>query len=287
MNMFRHGKGRTRYNVMLFLSLIPMPMLYLLSKVLYVILFYVVAYRKSVVIQNVSRSFPEKRYDEVNAIVKDFYHSLCDNMVETLKSASIMPELQKKKVMLSGFEPVMEQIKQGKHVIAAVGHCGNWEMLNIIPALFDVDMYAAYKPIAVKSLDRMFIKIRSRFGMKLLPYKTVARHFMSNKTPSLYFLLADQCPKQVSETFRFNFLNQDTGVFQGVEKLACKVNACVVYLNTVRVSRGLYKIECREITTNSHSTAEREITGKYIRLLEDNILENPGGWLWSHKRWKR
>jgi KDO2-lipid IV(A) lauroyltransferase len=264
-----------------------MSFLYGLSKITYLFLFHLFAYRKPVVIQNISRSFPEKQYWEVDATVKDFYHSFCDNLAEIVKSASIPALRQKEKVRLIGFELVTNQIKQGKHVIASMGHCGNWEILNILPSLFDTDMYAVYKPLSVKCVDRLFLKIRSRFGMNLIPDKSVARHLMSNRIPSLYFFLADQCPAVVNQTYRFDFLHQKTSVFPGVEKLAGKTGACVVYLHNVRISRGLYRIECREITADSRSVDATEITRRYVRLLEQNIRENPGGWLWSHKRWKR
>ncbi|MDR1602504.1 MAG: lysophospholipid acyltransferase family protein [Tannerella sp.] len=272
---------------MYLLSLLPMSFLYGLSGLMYLFIFHLFAYRKTVVIQNISRSFPEKQYGEVESIMKTFYRTFCDNLMEIVKSVSIPEPLQKAKVELTGFELATNQIKQGKHVIASMGHCGNWEILNILPFLFDTGVYAAYKPLSVKCVDRLFLKIRSRFGLKLIPNKSVARHFMSNRNPSLYLFLADQCPATVNNTYRLDFLHQKTSVFPGVEKLARKANACVVYLHTVRISRGRYRVECREITTDSQSTAETEITRRYIRLLEQNIRENPGGWLWSHKRWKR
>jgi KDO2-lipid IV(A) lauroyltransferase len=254
---------------------------------MYLLLFRLFAYRKAVVIQNISRSFPEKRYREVEAVMKTFYRSFCDNLVEIVKSVSIPVLRQKGKIELTGFGVIANQIKQGKHVIACMGHCGNWEILNVLPSLFDAEMYAVYKPLSSKCVDRLFLKIRSRFGMNLITDKSVARHFLSNRNPSLYFFLADQCPAIVNKAYRFDFLHQKTSVFPGVEKLARKTNACVVYLHIVRTSRGLYRIECKKIATDSQSTGETGIARGYIRLLERNIRESPGGWLWSHKRWKR
>jgi KDO2-lipid IV(A) lauroyltransferase len=264
-----------------------MSFLYGLSKLVYLFLFHLFAYRKTVVIQNLSRSFPEKKYVEIELTAKAFYHSFCDNLAEIVKSVSIPVSQQKEKVKLVGFEKITNQLKQGKHVIASMGHCGNWEMLNVLPSLFEADIYAVYKPLSAECVDRLFLKIRSRFGMNLIPDKSVARHIMSNRNPALYLFLADQCPLTVNETFRFDFLHQKTSVFSGVEKLARKANACVVYLHTIRISRGLYRIECKEITTDSRLTGETDITRRYVHLLEQNIREHPGEWLWSHKRWKR
>lgn len=269
------------------LSLLPMSVLYGFSRLIYFFLFYLFAYRKLVVIQNISRSFPEKKYKAVDATVRAFYRSFCDILVEILKSVSISELRQKTKVKLIGFELITNQIQQGKHVIASMGHCGNWEILNILPSLSDTKIYAVYKPLSVKSVDRLFLKIRSRFGMNLIPDKLVARHFMSNRNPSVYLFLADQCPAIINPAYRFDFLCQPTNVFTGVEKLARKADACVIYLHIARLSRGLYQLECKEIASDSQATEETEIARRYIQLLEQNIREHPCEWLWSHKRWKR
>jgi KDO2-lipid IV(A) lauroyltransferase len=248
----------------------------------------VFSYRKSVVVQNISRSFPEKKYSETGVIIRGFYRSFCDNIVEILKLISISARQQKKKIVLLGFEMIEEQIKQGKHVIASMGHCGNWEIQNILPRMLNVNVNAVYMPLRIKCIDRLLLKIRSRFGIHLIPNRSIVRHFISNKeNPSLYFFLADQCPLIVDEAYRFDFLHQKTSVFSGVEKLACMTDSSVVYIHIVNISRGVYRIECKEICFNSKCSEKTEIARKYIRLLEQNIMENPSSWLWSHKRWKR
>ncbi|MDR1272964.1 MAG: lysophospholipid acyltransferase family protein [Odoribacteraceae bacterium] len=269
-------------------SLLPMFLLYRFSGLLYWFIFHVLSYRKSVVMQNLARAFPDKRYNEIAAIMRDFYRSFCDNLVEILKSASIPARQQEKKVVLVGAEIVENHLRQGKHVIASMGHCGNWEILNVLPVMLDVHVNTVYKPLSSRSLDRLFLKTRSRFGMNMIPHKAIVRHFITNKeNPSMYLFLADQCPKISTVHYQFTFLHQKTTVFAGVEKLACMTNAVVIYLHVVKISRGRYRVECKEICTDPEKSKATEITGAYVRLLEQNIEEYPGGWLWSHKRWKR
>jgi KDO2-lipid IV(A) lauroyltransferase len=275
------------YLIVYLFSLLPMPLLYGFSYVIYLLVFHLFSYRKMVVIQNISRSFPEKKYEEIKGIVTGFYRSFCDTMAEILKSVSASSKQQKEKIELINFELIMNQIKQGKQVIASMGHCGNWEILNIIPLMLGIKAYAVYKPLSAKYMDCLFLKIRSHFGMNMITDKSVVKYLITNETPSLYFILADQCPVNTDETSGFRLLHQPACVFRGVEKLARKTNASVFYLHVIKISRGRYRVECKEISIDSHSTGEKEITQSYIRLLEQNIQENPSGWLWSHKRWKR
>lgn len=238
--------------------------------------------------QNLSRSFPDKNYQEIERTMKSFYYSFSDNLVEILKSTSISPNKQAEKIKLKNFDIIDKQISQGKSIIVCLGHCGNWEILNILPHLIGHNCYAIYKPLKIEVINKLFLKIRSRFGMQLIPTKSIVRHFISHKhNPSVYFFLADQCPKSTKGNYRFNFLHQQTNTFYGVERLAQSSNSAVVYIHITKTSRGVYQVECRDICTDSTYTAKKEITQKYIHFLEENIYQQPSGWLWTHKRWKR
>ncbi|MDR0766020.1 MAG: lysophospholipid acyltransferase family protein [Odoribacteraceae bacterium] len=269
-------------------SLLPMGLLYKFAGLLYLFACHVFAYRKSVVIQNLSRSFPGKKYDEIAAIARDFYRFSCDSFVEVIKSLGITARRQREKIEVVGSEIIEKHLGEGRHVIASMGHCGNWELLNALPLFLTASVNTVYKPLSSGVLDRLFLEIRSRFGMNMIPRNAIARHLISNRgTPSVYLFLADQCPRVVSGTSRFRFLHQETSVFPGVEKLARATGSAVVYLHVVRISRGKYRFTCKEICGDPARAMPSEITATYLRLLEQNIEESPAGWLWSHKRWKR
>lgn len=276
------------YGTAYMISLLPMRMLYGLSNIVYMVIVHVVPYRKRIVIQNLSRSFPEMNYKAIENTMSAFYRSFTDNFAEILKAISIPFLQQANKLTLINFDVVTEQIKQGKSVIASMGHCGNWEIMNVLPGILQVNSYAVYQPLKAKIVDRLFLTLRSRFGMRLIPATSVARHFLSKKDhPSLYLFLADQCPKSVDDKYRFDFLHQQTSTFPGIEKLAQATGAVVVYMHVLRTARGSYSAECKIISTDSVLIKETEITQNYIHHLERNIQEQPSSWLWTHKRWKR
>lgn len=270
------------------ISLLPMTLLYAMASLTFFVAYYAVGYRKEVVIQNISRSFPDKRYGEILAIVKKFYACFVSYFAEMIKSVSAPAEVLDKKITFENLELIDQNINSGRNVIACLGHCGNWEMLNFMPYKMRHEMYAVYKPLGSVTMNRLMIKLRSRFGMKLIPDRAVARHILSeNSRPSVYLFLADQCPRIKDEKYRFTLLNQETYVFSGMEKLARKGRTAVIYLHITQLSKGNYKIVCVPICSNAEFTADGEITQKYIDLLTENIKEEPYGWLWTHKRWKR
>lgn len=265
-----------------------MAVLYRFSAILSFIMVHIFPYRKEVVIQNLSRSFPEKNYEEIDRTMREFYRSFTDNIAEILKTFSISAEKQKKKVSITGMDLIREQLSKNKHVIVSTGHCANWELLTVLSLYGSGNMYAAYKPLKNKVMDKLFLTLRSRFGMKLVPSKSIARHILSNKNnPSIYFFIADQCPKQVEEKYRVTLLNQPTSMYTGVEKLARSIDAAVMYMHVVRSGRGLYNVTYKPVCLNAKMSNETDIIKRYAMLLEQNIREKPNDWLWSHKRWKR
>lgn len=185
-------------------------------------------------------------------------------------------------------ELVDRHISAGRNVIACLGHCGNWEMLNFMPYKLRHDMYAVYKPLQSAIINTLMIKIRSRFGMKLIPDKSVIRHILTQKSsPAIYLFLADQCPPTKEDKYKFELLNQETYVFSGMEKLARISQSAVIYLHITQLLKGNYKITCIPVCSEAGSMNEGEITQNYVDLLTENIKEEPYGWLWTHKRWKR
>lgn len=268
------------------IGLLPMALLYRLSGLFYFFVYRVFSYRESVVIQNLSRAFPDKRYGEIAAIARGFYRFYCDTFAEIIKSLAISPRRQREKIEVIDGALIARHLAEGRHVIASMGHCGNWELLNALPFFLPARVYTVYKPLSSRALDRLFLHIRSRFGMQMIPHNAIARHLISNRgTPSVYLFLADQCPRVASA--RLTFLHQDTAVFPGVEKLSRATGSAVVYLHVVKTSRGRYRFTCKEVCGDPSSMLPSEITASYFRLLEQNIEECPTSWLWSHKRWKR
>ncbi|MGN7785841.1 lysophospholipid acyltransferase family protein [Niabella sp. 22666] len=276
------------YTALYVVSLLPMTFLYRAGSVAFLIVYYGVRYRRAVVLLNIARSFPEKRYDEINNISKKFYRTVVSNIADTIKAISVSPKILNEKIEFSGLELLDNAIVSGRNVIACLGHCSNWEMLHFMSYKMKHGIYAVYKPLSSGVINRLMIKLRTRFGMKVITDKSIARHIRSDSSsPAVYLFLADQCPMTNDENFKYRFLNQDTYFFPGMEKLARRSNAVVVYLHIKQTSAGRYKVTFRAISTEADVETEGVITRKYVNLLEQNINEQPSSWLWSHKRWKR
>ena len=99
--------------------------------------------------------------------------------------------------------------------------------------------------------------------------------------------IADQVPHWNNIHYWTNFLNHDTPVLTGTEKIAKKANFAVYYLDIQRVKRGYYKGEFKLLTDKPKEYKDFDITEMYFRELEKTIQRQPAYWLWTHNRWKR
>lgn len=271
------------------LSWLPMPLLYLKSSAFYIIVYYIIGYRKKVVYDNLKNSFPEKTEDELRNIMKDFYKHFCDIIFETIKNASISKAFLKNHCQ---FTPQAQAIfneysvKQ-QSIVAVLGHCGNWEWNALAyQVYFKQPLLGVYHPLSNKAIDAFLLKWRGKFGSKIIPLKAFYPFLINHKTEAYTIgLIADQSPPPES-AYWSNFLNQDTAVFNGPEKIARKFNYPMVYIHVIKEGRGKYQLDVIKITDNPNQFKDGELSEKHLRLLEDNIRQQPFIWLWSHKRWK-
>lgn len=276
------------YLVIIPISLLPFPILYLLSDFLYVLFYYVVGYRKKVILGNIQRSFPNKSHEEHIRICKDFYKHFCDLILESIKTFTISNAQVQKRVICKNPEALNKYFDQNRSVIIAGGHFNNWEIFAVaVDSQIKHKAVGIYKPLTNKYFDGILRKTRSKYGLRMISTKIVKQFFEEEKsTPTATIFAIDQSPSNPHKAYWTTFLNQDTAVLFGAEKYAKDYNQVVVYGRINKEKRGHYSYEVFEITTNPKETAKGEITEKFTRMLEKDINENPQYWLWSHKRWK-
>jgi len=272
------------------ISRLPFRQLYMFSGMVRILLQYVIRYRRNIIINNLSRSFPEKSKAEINNIVNRYYRNLADIIVEVVKLQRISPEDLKERFTFNGFEHLNHAFGNGRSVILAIGHCGNWEWMGaIFGILSPVRGFGVVKPLADKNFHKYMESLRHRFNPGgTIPFQHTYRAFIRNKKEmvSLNAIAADQTPTRSEINYWTTFLNQDTPFYIGVEKLARSLDFSVVFIDIRRTGRGRYTGDIQLITHDPMQTSDLEITEKYIRMLEDSIRRQPDNWLWSHRRWK-
>jgi KDO2-lipid IV(A) lauroyltransferase len=270
------------------LKITPFFLLYGFSFIMYFFMYHVFRYRRTVVYGNLRKSFPEKSEPEIREISKRFYKHLGEIFVEGVKGYSMSEKSFKKRYRIIGAEIAKKYLDQERTVIALASHYGNWEWgIETVAKFFNHKVIALYKPINNKYIDTYLKEKRIKGGMYLVPmYETRLTFEEAKDNPALIIMAADQSPLNLKKTVWVNFFNQDTPCNYGPEYYSVHYNLPLVYFDVQKVKKGYYTLTIREMMENPSGTEPGEVTGLYMRTLENIITEKPEYWLWSHKRWK-
>lgn len=277
-------------------ALLPFWLLYRLADATYILLYYVIRYRRKVVEANLVESFPEKTKSELRDIERRFYRNFADYIFETIKLLHISDAEMSRRMEFDNLEVIDRYTAEGRSVAVYFSHCGNWEWapsVTLHTAMRPgkgIVFGQVYRPLRDKWTDAFMLRLRSRFGSLSFPKNTVFRDIIREcrKTglPAVVGFMSDQHPSHGDIIHVVNFLNHPTAFITGTETLARKLDMGVVYWDMYKTSRGHYKIVTRDITANITDTPQYGVTDKYAELLETTIRRDPAIWLWTHKRWK-
>lgn len=280
------------YGFFYMLSLLPMWVLYRLADVGYLLIYYVLKYRRGIVRQNLVSSFPEKTNSEIVNIEKQFYRWFADYFLESIKLLSISRKQLAKRLTIINADLIENDFKEGTHVAAILGHYCNWEWLSAVTIGLPNNRVVAlvYKPIKNKMINHLFYCLRSSQGGVPVAKNDILRALVKYKkqqTMTLFGYIADQSPRWQNIHLWLPFLNHQTPVFTGSERIMRKMNNAVYYAEMSRPKRGYYTCTFRLITKEPNSLPENDITRRFFEMLEVSIKAQPHLYLWTHNRWKR
>ncbi|WP_455079274.1 lysophospholipid acyltransferase family protein [Prevotella melaninogenica] len=274
------------------MSLLPMSLLYVFSDCLYLLVGKVVKYRHKVIWKNLKDSFPEKDEAELQRIERGFYHYFCDYLVETIKLLNMSKRELRQRMVFTGIEEMNELLEKGVSCAVYLGHYGNWELITSLPLWVSekAQCCQVYHPLNNERFDKLFKSVREKHHALCIPMAETLRQVVSyrqKKQPIVIGYIADQAPFWNNIHHWVDFLNHDTPVLTGSERIIKKTGQAVFYGDVSRVRRGYYQCDFKLITTEPAKYMDWEITDKYFQLLEETIRRQPELYLWSHKRWKR
>lgn len=275
-------------NLLNTISRLSWGMIYKLSDIFRFLIFDIGQYRKEVIIANLKNSFPDYSPEKINGIARKYYRNFTDIIFETIKLKSISKQELAERFVVE--RPLLDHYcSRNKTVIVVAGHLGNWEMLNLhASALLPYQLVIVYHELASDSFEYWFHNVRTRFGTEMVPMKdAISKALEPRDKPTIFILINDQSPVP-EKAYWTTFLHQDTGIFRGVEPVARRLNAPVLYMGILKneSKRGHYHAYFRLITESPKQEPANSILQSQVEHLQEDIITQPDNWLWSHRRWK-
>lgn len=291
--------------IMVLLSMLPLKFHYFMGDVLSWLAKNVLHYRNDVILVNLSRSFPHLKSWEIRRIRNDFYRHFGEIVVEAIWFAGSSYERLRKNgiVTVMNSKEVSEIFDSTPSMTVLSTHCGNWEIMGGLLGYRTADggrlsvpeeaISVVYKKLTSEVSDRVFALNRiaplEKVGTECeVESHNILRYTIKHKDERrMYIYPTDQAPYKGSGRFPIGlFMSQETTAMMGSVGVACKMAHSVMYMKMKRVERGRYEMSFIPICLDASKMSPEDIMRKYYDLLEEEIRETPGNWLWSHNRWK-
>ncbi len=278
------------YGICYPLALLPLCLLYGLAGLLYLLIYYVVRYRRGVVDQNLRGSFPELSSRSLRRLRNQYYWHLAQIVVEMIKMLTLPRRVLRKRYYCANPELVNRYYAEGRSVILMSSHYNNWEwMILALDEMFSHHGIGVGKPNSNKAFEKVINRARTRYGTEVVFADTVREtfaHYEEQHIPVAYMMLSDQSPNNKKSCYVTNFLHRKTGMIYGAEHFGRKYDIPVLYYKVVKERLGRYCVQVEVIAEHPAELPDYAVTQRYTELLESTIRENPPYWLWSHRRWK-
>lgn len=280
--------GITWISVRLF-SLLPFFILNGIGWVIYFLLDKIVHYRQGIILKNLRNAFPDKSEEELFKIKTGFYRYFSRLIIENIKMFNLPLEKLEKRINCINPAELKRLFNNGKSIAVIAAHYGNWEWLLGLRKDVPHHTLGIYKELNNRYFNDFFTHHRSAYGTEMISMREVPRvllKYQKENKKTLTLFISDQSPVWEEIQYWTTFLNQDTPVYLGPEKLARKMRMAVVYFRVKVEKNNCYSVEVITITEDASELKDYEITEKHLQLLEEDIKNDPQFWLWSHRRWK-
>lgn len=278
------------YPIFWLISILPFRVLYFLSDITYIILYRIIGYRKKTVRKNMELALRHLTAKERREVEKKFYRHFCDTLFEMAKTLTISENELKKRFVFDNIEVVNEFEAKGKSVMLICAHYGSYEWLLVMNKYFTTHKgFAIYKAVRNKYFNALVKRIRGRLDAELIGTKSIIPAMIQHKRKGIlgyYGFISDQSPKRQSIIHWGKFFGMEVPVHVGAEILAKKLDMNVMFVKGGKIKRGYYKATFVPLNEEVKKIPDFEIMDRFMKMLENQILEQPEYYLWTHKRFK-
>jgi len=285
-------QNKLEYFILLFFvrltRLLGLKRVKLLARIIGDFFFFFIPIRKNIVINNLTRAFPEENISKIKEIARNNYRSIARTFLEAFLIPVLNEEQILNKVEFSGLKELKNSIKEGKGVILLTAHFGNWELAAVAIAIkLKIRMTVLSKQQRNPFVTEWFDEMRRAHGNDVANLGVgVRKIFTTIRRGGVVGLVADQ--RGPKEGMRVKLFGRATAIYTGASEMAFKSGAAVFLVFCNRKADGKFFIHIEEFFYKDLINEKniKEFNQRYITALEKKIREYPEQWFWMHNIWK-
>lgn len=277
------------YPLLWILSILPFRILYLISDCCFVLVYYIVGYRRRVVRENIKTTLPYLSENQAKEVEKKSYQHLCDMFLEMIKTLSISTSEIEKRFVFTNLDTYKTLEQENKSIALMCAHYASYEWVISMNRHVQFKGYAIYKKINNQYFDNLVKKIRQRFDANLIHIHETAKVIKANEDKNIkgvYGFASDQSPQLRKKNHWDKFMGIEVPIYTGAEQLAKHFDMNVIYLQVVKVKRGYYQATFKVLTKDVTNIKNYDLMRMYLDKVEAQIQQQPEYYLWTHRRWK-
>ena len=262
------------YPILWLISILPFRLLYLFSDSVYLLVYYIIGYRKKTVRNNLAMALPHLSDKERLVIEKKFFSHMCDMFLEMIKTITISKSEIDKRYKFTNLEVYLDLEKKQKSIALMCAHYASYEWAVSMNYHINFTGYGIYKKIANKYFDKLVKDIRSKFKAVLITTKETSKTIQENAISGklgIFGFASDQTPRWSDNLHWYHFMGIETPIHVGAEILAKKYNMNVIFLKTKKVKRGYYEASLEVLTDDIQKIPNYKISEEFMNLVEQQI----------------
>jgi Kdo2-lipid IVA lauroyltransferase/acyltransferase len=241
---------------------------------------------------NLRRSFPQMPQRRLNELARRSMQQLVMLGVEVLFTTRLIRlDTYARYCELENFaESLGLLLRPGRGLIMLTGHYGNWEILGYVLATLGFETTAVARPLDNPYVNRWLLGVRERQGQRILDKKGAVSEVTDLlQAGQAVGFIADQ--NAGTKGMFVEFFGRLASTYKSIGLLAMRYEVPVVIGYARRVDdRFHFKLGARDVIYpddwKSKDDPLRYLTQRYTKAIEDIIREDPGQYLWVHRRWK-
>ena len=234
--------------------------------------------------------FPEFPEPRVRAVAAASYRSIGRVMFESIYLSRATPaEVLGAFSGVEGRDVLEAAYAQGKGVILAAGHIGNWELSGAWLGASGLPVDGITMHMANPLADRFFARTRERLGMRVIfddeAVRAVPRSLRENRAIGF---VSDQSAKGLASTI-VPFFGRPARTPRGAAVFAMRGDVPIVFISAIRQPDGRYLERFEAVPTVRAGDRDADIDAtvlRYTQVLEQLVRAHPEQYFWQHRRWK-
>jgi KDO2-lipid IV(A) lauroyltransferase len=239
---------------------------------------------------NLAHAFPEMPPAEVDRLGREVFAHFGGLAADLLRSETEPIEKLLARVEVVGLEHARAAVASGRGVFFATPHLGNWEWASIVTGANGIPVTVVARPLDNPLLDARLTAMRERTGCRVVSKRDAARILLKTlRSGGLVGILADQRARP-PDAVVVPFFGRPAATTSSVARLVAKTGALVLPATCLRTGPGRYRyVFSAPFDAATLAPEEREVeplTARLTALVESQVREAPGQWLWLHDRWR-